>query len=221
MMRHDLEAGRSNWISEAENEEDREQRETSDFLAYQDDDGLFADFHAHTFISNLGKAGVPLTMAQKLARHCDPKLTANIYTHLEVSDQAKAIESLPSLPETQPNTEKGQQSLRATGTDDACPSRSYGKEKGQHLGQQSGGELGQKVAKGGETGTSSTGETGKRQVLTLARDETSRRVVANAGRSGDERARTANPRLAKPVLSQLSYVPSRVFVLELPICDLG
>lgn len=27
--------------------------------------------------------------------------------------------------------------------------------------------------------------------------------------SGDERARTANPRLAKPVLSQLSYVPSR------------
>ncbi len=26
--------------------------------------------------------------------------------------------------------------------------------------------------------------------------------------SGDERARTANPRLAKPVLSQLSYVPT-------------
>jgi hypothetical protein len=26
-------------------------------------------------------------------------------------------------------------------------------------------------------------------------------------RSGDERARTVNPRLAKPVLSQLSYVP--------------
>ncbi len=25
--------------------------------------------------------------------------------------------------------------------------------------------------------------------------------------SGDERARTVNPRLAKPVLSQLSYVP--------------
>ena len=29
-------------------------------------------------------------------------------------------------------------------------------------------------------------------------------------KSGDERARTANPRLAKPVLSQLSYVPSTV-----------
>jgi hypothetical protein len=30
---------------------------------------------------------------------------------------------------------------------------------------------------------------------------------AETGRSGDERARTVNPRLAKPVLSQLSYVP--------------
>ena len=29
--------------------------------------------------------------------------------------------------------------------------------------------------------------------------------------SGDERARTVNPRLAKPVLSQLSYVPKTLF----------
>jgi site-specific recombinase XerD len=44
---------------------------------------LFADFHAnrHTFISNLGRAGVPLATAQKLARHADPKLTANVYCH--------------------------------------------------------------------------------------------------------------------------------------------
>jgi integrase/recombinase XerD len=43
---------------------------------------LFADFHAnrHTFVSNLGKAGASLTEAQKMARHHDPKLTANIYT---------------------------------------------------------------------------------------------------------------------------------------------
>ena len=47
-------------------------------MPYQDEDGLFADFHAnrHTFISNLGRAGVPLATAQKLARHSDPKLTA-------------------------------------------------------------------------------------------------------------------------------------------------
>lgn len=42
------------------------------------------DVHAnrHTFIRNLGKAGVSLTTAQRLARHSDPKLTANIHTHL-------------------------------------------------------------------------------------------------------------------------------------------
>ena len=32
-------------------------------------------------------------------------------------------------------------------------------------------------------------------------------LLDNALISGDERARTVNPRLAKPVLSQLSYVP--------------
>ena len=32
-------------------------------------------------------------------------------------------------------------------------------------------------------------------------------TVSGAQASGDDRARTDNPRLAKPVLSQLSYVP--------------
>lgn len=49
-------------------------------LSYQDDNGAFADFHAnrHTFMTNLGRTGVPLTTAQKLARHSDPKLTASV-----------------------------------------------------------------------------------------------------------------------------------------------
>jgi hypothetical protein len=38
---------------------------------------------------------------------------------------------------------------------------------------------------------------------------------ASHGLSGDERDRTANPGLAKPVLSQLSYVPGGGF----PISD--
>ena len=37
--------------------------------------------------------------------------------------------------------------------------------------------------------------------------DTSRPEPAQPRESGDERARTANPGLAKPVLSQLSYVP--------------
>ncbi|MGL4463839.1 MAG: tyrosine-type recombinase/integrase [Planctomycetia bacterium] len=54
----------------------------------------FADFHAlrHTFISNLGRSGVPLALAQKLARHSDPKLTANRYTHLGLDELSAAVD---------------------------------------------------------------------------------------------------------------------------------
>ncbi len=117
LMRADLAAARAAWIDEG----DRVARERSDFLTYQDENGAFADFHAnrHTFITNLGRAGVSLGMAQKLARHSDPKLTANIYTHLEVCDQAAAIQSLPAPPTTTTTTPTGEPAiLRATGTDD-------------------------------------------------------------------------------------------------------
>ena len=44
-------------------------------LPYQDEAGLYADFHSnrHTFISNLGRAGVSVTMAQKLAAPLHPR----------------------------------------------------------------------------------------------------------------------------------------------------
>ena len=47
-------------------------------------DGRTLDFHALrvSFVSSLALSGVPLTVAQKLARHSDPRLTANVYTHL-------------------------------------------------------------------------------------------------------------------------------------------
>ncbi len=70
-------------------------------ISYKDEEGLFADFHAnrHTFISNLSRAGVSLATAQKLARHSDPKLTANRYTHLGFDVEAIAIACLPTVPE--------------------------------------------------------------------------------------------------------------------------
>ncbi len=101
MMKRDLAAARKVWLKEAEdNKPELALREASDFLAYCDEDGLFADFHAnrHTFISNLGRAGVPLATAQKLARHSDPKLTANVYTHIGVDEQAAAVRGLPAPP---------------------------------------------------------------------------------------------------------------------------
>jgi integrase/recombinase XerD len=68
-------------------------------IAYQDEDGLFADFHAlrHTYITNLARRGVPLVTAQKLARHSTPVLTAARYTHIELADQHREVEKLPSL----------------------------------------------------------------------------------------------------------------------------
>ena len=77
-----------------------------------DDDRQF-DFHAlrGQFITELGRQGVSLQEAQKLARHSDPRLTANHYTHLSVHDLSRSVGKLPTLPEPQPS--------QATGTDDA------------------------------------------------------------------------------------------------------
>jgi hypothetical protein len=122
-MRRDLEAARKKWLESIKDEAERTHLERHGFLTYQDDDGAFADFHAnrHTFITNLGREGVPLTVAQKLVRRSNPKLTSGIYTHLGVHDQAGAIASLPAPPDLNEGKDGPQESeaavLRATGTD--------------------------------------------------------------------------------------------------------
>jgi len=120
MLQVDLQAARQQWLSEARTEQERAEREQSGFLLYQDPEaGTVADFHAagrHTFITNLGRAGVPLTTAQKLARHSTPTLTANVYTHLGLADRAAAIGALP-LPVEQRLAEADKARLRATGTE--------------------------------------------------------------------------------------------------------
>ncbi len=57
------------------------------------------DFHALrvTYVTNLARAGVSLAQAQKLARHCDPKLTSGIYSRFGFDEDAAAIAKLPSL----------------------------------------------------------------------------------------------------------------------------
>jgi hypothetical protein len=68
-------------------------------LEYEDDRGRVADFHAlrHTFISNLARAGVHPRNAQALARHSTMDLTMNIYTHVNMRDLGRDVESLPAL----------------------------------------------------------------------------------------------------------------------------
>jgi len=99
MIKRDLEIARAIWISEADSEEERQKRETSDFLKYVNSQGRYADFHAlrHTFVTNLARANVDPKTAQTLARHSDIRLTMDIYTHVDKKQQVDAIDSLPSL----------------------------------------------------------------------------------------------------------------------------
>lgn len=62
----------------------------------EDELGRRIDIHAlrHTFASELGRAGVGLTQAQALLGHSDPRLTSQIYTHLEAQDLRGAVERL-------------------------------------------------------------------------------------------------------------------------------
>src|SRR5579872_5254563 len=55
------------------------------------------DFHAlrTTFATALARAEVPLVLAQRLLRHSDPKLTANVYTKLDLEDARRAVHKLP------------------------------------------------------------------------------------------------------------------------------
>lgn len=88
-------------------------------IAYVDDAGLFADFHAlrHSFISMLAAGNVHPKLAQRLARHSDINLTMARYTHTLLADEATALDALPKLPSAfdEPATQTA--TLRATGTD--------------------------------------------------------------------------------------------------------
>lgn len=68
-------------------------------LAYVDDHGRVFDFHAlrGQFVTRLARSGVNLQTAQLLARHSDPRLTANHYTHLGTVDLAAAVSLLPAF----------------------------------------------------------------------------------------------------------------------------
>ncbi len=94
MLKADLQRARTAWIEQAsEDENEVKKRQRSNFLAYKDSDGRYADFHAlrHTFITNMVKSGISPKIAQSLARHSTIDLTMNVYTSLTVQDQASAL----------------------------------------------------------------------------------------------------------------------------------
>ena len=64
-------------------------------IDYATTDGI-ADFHANRvlFITSLCRSNVNLILAQKLARHSDPKLTSNIYSKVSTDERAAAINGI-------------------------------------------------------------------------------------------------------------------------------
>ncbi|MGC8625617.1 MAG: hypothetical protein ACP5VQ_10195, partial [Phycisphaerae bacterium] len=68
----------------------------------------------HSFVSALAKANVSVKLAQTLARHSDPKLTLNTYTHVGLFDASAALETLPGMT---PQAEKQTAMALKTGTD--------------------------------------------------------------------------------------------------------
>ena len=119
MMRLDLDAARTKWIGDSETPEEQKRRTESDVLAYQNEDGLYADFHSnrHLFITSLERAGLSPKMAQTLARHSDVRLTLGVYTHVGLHDQTAAIGSLPAPPTIVVGPRNDAVGLKATGTD--------------------------------------------------------------------------------------------------------
>ncbi len=57
------------------------------------------DFHSlrHTYVTMLIKSGASVKVCQELARHADPKLTMNVYTHLALHDLARGLEGLAHI----------------------------------------------------------------------------------------------------------------------------
>lgn len=155
MFRRDLDAARSAWIDAADSDVEREQRESSDFLLYQDADGQVIDFHAqrHTYISDIVASGASVKTAQELARHSDPRLTIGRYSHARLHDLKGAIEGLPSLNPEKPK----QQAQQATGTEGLSPANR----------QQLSGKTGQKTASDGESDGCQETEDARRKVLSL------------------------------------------------------
>jgi len=65
----------------------------------RDAQGRTVDVHClrHTFATLLARNGVSPSVAQKLMRHSDIRLTMNTYTHLDLADTAGAVAALPAI----------------------------------------------------------------------------------------------------------------------------
>ena len=76
---------------------ERQRREGSDFLRYEDSAGRFADFHSlrGVFATHLIAAGVDVKTAQELLGHATAKMTLDVYAKVLQGAKESAIARLP------------------------------------------------------------------------------------------------------------------------------
>ena len=98
-------------------------------IPYRDAAGHVADFHAlrHTFITRLARSGIAPSVAKDLARHSSIVLTIDHYTHTLLTEKRAALERLPSV-----GPAAADDSMAATGTDDARPAESLRRDQRAH-----------------------------------------------------------------------------------------
>jgi hypothetical protein len=116
MLRADLADARQTWLNDATLPQERQKREATSFLSYQDAAGRYADFHAlrHTAGSLLAASGAHPKVAQSVMRHSSIELTMSRYSHVFAGQAADAVAALPDL-----DAAPVKQRAKATGTDDS------------------------------------------------------------------------------------------------------
>lgn len=95
----DLRAARKAWIDAAEGDDDRSEREQSDFLRVVDSMGQVIDFHSlrHTCGTLLAESGAGVKLVQSVMRHSTPELSIGRYGHLFDRAEAGAVSSIEAV----------------------------------------------------------------------------------------------------------------------------
>jgi integrase len=161
--------------------------------------GRVVDMHSlrHGFITMLAKSGVSVKVLQTLARHSDPKLTLNVYSHLTVFDTAGALDALPDLTRPGPAPE----AARLTGTGPAVTPIS---NLVAHYLPTGGDGTGRELSAAGGINETTPDEGGCRNSLESSELDGPCRELTEPVASAPRRTRTYNPLIKSQLLCQLS-----------------
>ena len=107
MLRADIEAARTAWLSTFSDPQERIERDASDFMRSIDSEGERLDFHSlrHTCASWLIQSGADVKTVQTIMRHSDIRLTMDRYGHLFPGSEAAAIAKIRGV-FTQPTEQR-------------------------------------------------------------------------------------------------------------------